>query len=150
MPWDSIGSLCSGGLPELLVQELALEHLQEVMDPPPPGHELGICWHDHDYGSYPTLGVWSEFTPDQRYVRQCEDVLYELDRSDEWEKKLQEIKEEFDRQIEREEMVEEILRAIASELGTDGKEFDVSSMPGLKRSIERVLERFDPAEESSS
>ncbi|MDD3762403.1 MAG: hypothetical protein PHP86_03820 [Nevskiales bacterium] len=89
MGWESIGSVNTGEMPQdgdwiVFALGLARLYVLHVAGKPPPGHTLGICWHDHDLGEYPTLGVYCEFTPDMRYVGDCERALERFDAAVEW------------------------------------------------------------------
>ena len=89
MPWESIGSTDTGEMPHektwiLFSLEIALKYIRFVCGDPPPGNELGIMWHDHELGSYPSLGVWSDFTPDWDYFHNCESALEAFNGAVSW------------------------------------------------------------------
>ncbi len=90
MGWESIGSVDTGQLPNDLdwlefCQDLAIRYIEFVCGPPPPGSKLGIMQNDHDLGSYPSIGVWSEFSPEFDYIHGCEDALDVFNNAVEWE-----------------------------------------------------------------
>ena len=127
MPWESIGSLSTGDVPEELALKEALTHLLRELGPPPPWHELGICSQDHDYGSYPTLGVYAEFTPDQDYVRRCEDALLELDGSDRWTETLQKLAADLQAYANAQELWDQAVAEVRADVDIP----EVSDIPGL-------------------
>ena len=61
MPWESIGSVSTGQMPcdenwILLSLNLAKKYVEFVCGKAPSGSKLDIMWHDHELGSYPSLG----------------------------------------------------------------------------------------------
>ncbi len=92
MPWENVGSCGSGQLPGdrdwiLRCYELAMYYLSCVLGDPPAGCYLGIMWHEHDYGEYPSLGVrWGhpQSDPPWTYIRRCEIALSKFDEAIEW------------------------------------------------------------------
>jgi hypothetical protein len=91
MPWCHIGDCGDGQLPherDWIVQcmEWAIEYLRWVV-PEPDGFELGVMWHEHELGDYPSIGVqwsgpWSE--PPEEFVQRCEQALRIFDDSIKW------------------------------------------------------------------
>lgn len=136
MPWESIGSLSTGDVPEELALEAALEHLLRELGPPPPWHELGIWSQDHDYGSYPTLGVYAEFTPDQDYVRRCEDALLDLDGSDRWAETLRKLEAEFQTDAEAQELLDQV------EVRANVDVPEISEIPGIEGPMAELQKIF--------
>lgn len=92
MPWENIGNCGSGQLPgdrswTVLCYELAISYMDFVLGNPPDGCGLGIMWHEHDNGEYPTVGVHWDFPqsePPWKYIRRCEIALTRFDESVEW------------------------------------------------------------------
>ncbi len=92
MPWEHVGSCGSGQLPGdrdwiTLCYEMAILYLNFVVEEPPDGCELGIMWHEHDLGEYPSIGVhWEhpQSEPPWRYIRKCEIALSKFDEAIEW------------------------------------------------------------------
>lgn len=89
MGWESIGSVDTGDIPNDLewidlCQDLAIRYIRFVCGEPPPGLTLGIMQNDHDLGSYPSIGVWSEFSPEFDYVNACEEALDIFNNAIEW------------------------------------------------------------------
>jgi len=86
MPWDSIGSVNTGQMPDdepwiRFCLDLALRYVKHTFGNPPPGCSLEIMT---DEDGSPSLGVWSDFTPPQDYVRKCEDALFVMNRAVDW------------------------------------------------------------------
>jgi len=83
MPWENIGSCGSGQLPndrDWIVQcyELALSYLNFIMGTAPEGCELGIMWHEHELGDYPSVGLHWDFPqsePPCNFINTCETLL---------------------------------------------------------------------------
>lgn len=101
MPWESIGSVDTGQLPGDsawidFCQDLAVRYIKFVCGEPAEGFSVGIMMHDHDLGSYPSIGVWSEFSPDFEYVHKCERALDALNEATDWES----LKEHYDAETE--------------------------------------------------
>ncbi len=92
MPWENVGSCGSGQLPndrDWIIQcyELALSYLRFVMPPPPDGCELGIMWHEHELGDYPSIGLNWDFPQRDipwNYVNKCETLLSRFDDAVDW------------------------------------------------------------------
>jgi hypothetical protein len=89
MPWESIGSVGTGqSLLDLewveFCQTLAIEFIRLTCGEPPLGSELGIMQNDHELGSYPTIGVWSEYSPEFDCIHKCEVALNLFDSAVEW------------------------------------------------------------------
>ncbi|MGV8081092.1 MAG: hypothetical protein AB2L22_13690 [Syntrophales bacterium] len=86
MPWDNIGSVNTGQMPEdepwiRFCLGLALRYVKHTCGDPPSGCTLEIMT---DEDGSPALGIWSEFTPTQDYVRKCEDALFVFNRAVDW------------------------------------------------------------------
>ena len=62
---------------------------------PPPGVTLGVVSNDYDLGSYPTLGVYSEYLLPTEYVSACENALQVFDSAVSW----RSLKDHFDKSI---------------------------------------------------
>lgn len=89
MAWESIGSISTGEMPEdetwiLFCLNLAKGYVKLVCGDAPSGSKLGIMWQDHDLGSYPSLGVWSDYEPPWDYVDACERALEVFDDAVSW------------------------------------------------------------------
>ena len=66
MPWENIGSCGTGQIPgdrKWIIQcyEMALSYLKFLMGDPPEGCEIGIMWHEHELGDYPSIGLHWEY-----------------------------------------------------------------------------------------
>lgn len=89
MSWESIGSTNTGDMPGeeawiLFSLALAKKYIELVCGETPVGSHLDVMWHDHDLGSYPSLGVWSDGEPPWHYVHACERALEVFDNSVSW------------------------------------------------------------------
>jgi len=89
MPWESIGSTSTGSMPHeeawiVFTLGIARKYIEFVCGEPPPGNKLEVMWHEHGLGTYPTLGVWSDYAPDTKYVHACERALEVFDDAIEW------------------------------------------------------------------
>lgn len=90
MSWESIGSVDTGQLPDdeewiEFCQKLAIQYIKLVCGEPPTGAKLGIMSHDHDLGSYTTIGVYSDYSIPFDYVSDCEGALEVFDSAVAWE-----------------------------------------------------------------
>ena len=91
MTWENVASCGSDELPfdswmEYCYQ-MAIDYLGHVLGDPPAGCELGIMWHEHELGEYPSLGVrWGHPQPEPpwTYIRKCEIALSKFDEVIEW------------------------------------------------------------------
>lgn len=89
MPWETVGSTSTGEMPgdeEWIVfsLELAKRYVEFVCGSPPEGCELGVAWHDHELGAYPTLGVWYECSQPDAYSAACQSALETFDEAVDW------------------------------------------------------------------
>jgi hypothetical protein len=80
-------------------QRLAKKYIDLVCGDAPAGSRLDIMWHDHELGSYPSLGVWSEYEPPWDYINACERALEVFDEAVAW----HDLKEHFEEQLFAEE-----------------------------------------------
>src|SRR5580765_4860992 len=101
MPWESIGSVSTGSMGRddswiEFCQELALQYIKFVCDTPPLGVQIGIMSHDHDLGSYTSIGLYSDFTLPSDYVSACERALNVFDEAVNWTS----LREHFEDQME--------------------------------------------------
>lgn len=99
MPWESIGSVNTGELPGdeewiEFCQKMAIQYIKLVCGDPPAGVTLGIMSHDHDLGSYTSIGLYSEHSMSFDYAANCEQALETFDSSVSWE----ELKELYETQ----------------------------------------------------
>ena len=98
MSWESIGSTSTGQMPNdrewiVLSLSLAKKYISFVCGDAPPGSKLDIMWQDHEYGSYPSLGVWSDYDEPFDYIHACEDALEAFNNGVSW----HELKTHFER-----------------------------------------------------
>ncbi|HEX7371117.1 MAG TPA: hypothetical protein VF284_12640 [Rhodanobacteraceae bacterium] len=90
MPWEDIGSVDTGSVPNDAgwidwAQHFALSYIKLVCGDPPSGCDLDIVSVDHELGSYPTLGVYYDFGgPPDGYIRRCEEALDVFNRAIDW------------------------------------------------------------------
>jgi hypothetical protein len=91
MPWESVGDVSTGEMPRdeawiVTCLEWAADYLRFVVGEPD-GYELGVMWHDHDLGSYPSLGVmWTNPAagPPTDFLWRWEHALRRFDGSIDW------------------------------------------------------------------
>ena len=98
MSWESIGSTSTGQIPHemewiVLSLGLAKRYVAFVCGDPPTGSKLDIMWHDYDLGTYPSLGIWSEYDHPWDYINACERALEVFDEAVSWHK----LKEHFEK-----------------------------------------------------
>lgn len=122
MSWESIGSVNTGDMPDdkswiLWSLRLAKKYIELVCGDAPDGSKLDVMWHDHDLGSYPTLGVWSDYGMPWDYINSCERALEVFDKAVSWD----ELREYLDEHEEDEE--EEGTDYEESSCGPDGKTY---------------------------
>jgi len=91
MSWESLGEVGNGQMPNdeewiLFCYELAKNYLLHICGNPPEGCELDVFWQDHDYVSYPSLGLYFEyFTVDSsKYWSICESALESFNLAVDW------------------------------------------------------------------
>jgi len=91
MSWESLGGLDSGQMPDdeewiVFCYGMAKRYLLHLCGKPPEGCELDVFWQDHDYGSYPSLGLYREYdTSDaDRYWNKCESALEKFNDAIDW------------------------------------------------------------------
>lgn len=91
MSWESLGGVGNGQMPHdeewiLFCYDLAKKFLLHACGNPPEGCELGVFWQDHDFGSYPSLGLYCEYeTRDsKRYWSACEAALEKFESAIDW------------------------------------------------------------------
>ncbi len=108
MPWENIGSIATGSYPREaswieFTQTWAIQFIKFVCGPAPAGCEIGVMWHDHDLGTYPSPGVCWEYgvrsDAPWDYIAHCERVLDTLNEAVEW----ADLKAEFERAFDDEE-----------------------------------------------
>jgi hypothetical protein len=74
-----------------------------VCGEPPIGSTIGIMSHDHDLGSYPSIGVYSEYSPEFDYISACENALEVFDSAVSWEELKDLYEEQFSDEDEDED-----------------------------------------------
>lgn len=92
MPWEHVGECGSGTLPgdaEWIDfgHDMAVRYLTMALGDPPAGCELGVMWHDHDLGSYPSVGVFWDCPADDapwEYVNRAEELLDRFNDAVDW------------------------------------------------------------------
>lgn len=100
MSWESIGDVGTGQLPGdegwiEFCQNLGIQYIKLVCGEPPDGATLGIMSHDHDLGSYTSIGVYSDYSTPTDYISACENALEVFDSAVSWE----ELKDHFEDQL---------------------------------------------------
>lgn len=91
MGWETIGK-CVGSSssdpPEWVdfCHETAIAYIKVILGDPPGGWELGIQWHDHDLGSYPTIGVFTDLPLIEPwdYIHKAETLLAQFNDAVNW------------------------------------------------------------------
>lgn len=78
MAWESIGSVNTGELPEDadwidFCQKLAIHYIKYVSEETHEGVSIGIMSHEHELGTYTSIGVHFKETPDWNYINACEE-----------------------------------------------------------------------------
>lgn len=101
MSWESIGSVNTGDMPDdrswiLWGLRLAKKYIELVCGDAPTGSKLDVMWHDHDLGSYPTLGVWSDYDQPWDYINSCERALEVFDKAVSWDELMKYLDENED------------------------------------------------------
>ena len=94
MPLESIGDVDTGQMPHdeewiLFAIQLAISYVEHVCGKPPRGCSLGVMWHDHELGSYPSMGLeWDPnlgaFEPPADYIQRCEIALEAFGEAVNW------------------------------------------------------------------
>lgn len=91
MTWETLGEFGDGQIPDerdwiVACYEFAIAHLHRTCGEPPEGYKIGLQWHEHEYGSYPTLGIsWDGFDDSPwEYMEKCEIALQILQESINW------------------------------------------------------------------
>lgn len=108
MSWESVGSVDTGELPNdgewiEFCQNLALQYIKLVCGEPPTGATLGIMSHDHDLGSYTSIGVYSDYSMPFDYISVCENALEVFNTAVSWE----ELKDLYEEQFSQEDADED-------------------------------------------
>ncbi len=91
MGWESIGECVgsdSSDPPEWVdfCHEASIAYIKAIIGDPPAGWELGIQWQDHDLGSYPTIGVYSDLPLIEpwSYIHKAESLLDKFNYAVSW------------------------------------------------------------------
>lgn len=107
MGWESVGSVDTGQIPGDLFwidfcQELAIRYIRFVCGDPPPGSTLGVMQNDHELGTYPSIGIWSDFSPEFDYINSCEKALDIFNEAIDWETLKDHFEDAQDEEIDKE------------------------------------------------
>ncbi len=89
MPWENIGSVGNGQMPQdqawiLFCYDLAISYLKFSCGDPPPGSKVGVMWHEHELGDYPSVGVYSDYDAPWDFIHRCESALERFDSGVSW------------------------------------------------------------------
>src|SRR5262245_10321991 len=89
MPWESIGSVDTGEMPDdeewiLWCLQIARQYVLNVCGEAPEGCTVDVMWHEHELGDYPSLGVSSEDEEPWEYIARCERALAVLNDAVSW------------------------------------------------------------------
>ncbi len=91
MGWESIGE-CIGSdatdSPEWIdfCHQTSIAYIEAILGSPPDGWQLGIQWHDHDLGSYPTIGIYTDMPVSEpwQYINKAEALLERFNDAVDW------------------------------------------------------------------
>lgn len=91
MPWEDVGSVDTGEMPEdegwiLFCLGLAKNYVQFVCGQAPDESKLEVMWHEHELGDRPSLGIWYDFEEPCEYIHICETALDVFNESVSWQK----------------------------------------------------------------
>ncbi len=108
MPWENIGDVNTGDLPEdrewiEFCQKLAIQYLLFSCGKPPAGTSLEIMMQDHELGSYSSIALWYEFDAPWEYINKCEEALYILNDSIAW----GDLKDHYEKSLESDDVGDE-------------------------------------------
>ena len=91
MGWESIGECIGSDASDPpswieFCHEASIAYIKSILGPPPDGWTLGIQWHDHDLGSYPTIGVYNDLpaTEPWEYISKAEALLERFNDAVDW------------------------------------------------------------------
>lgn len=89
MSLENLGSVNTGSMPEdetwiLFALNLAKTYVKFACGEPPFGCEIEIQWHDHDLGSYPSLGLSSNTYIPEKYIAGAENALWIFNKAICW------------------------------------------------------------------
>ena len=93
MTWESFDAIGSGQMPDdqewiLFCHQLAKTYLLFTCGSPPDGCELGTFWQDHDLGSYPSFGLYCEYSTSDsdQYLSACSKAIEMFHSAIDWDK----------------------------------------------------------------
>lgn len=91
MGWETIGECMGSGSSDPhewvdFCNKAAISYIKSILGDPPSGWELGIQWQDHDLGSYPSIGVFSNLplTEPWDYIQKAEILLDQFNDALDW------------------------------------------------------------------
>jgi hypothetical protein len=89
MPWESVGSVDTGSMPNdeawiLFCLGLAKNYLHFVCGLPPEESKLEVMWSEHELGDHPSLGVWYDMEEPCEYIAAAEDALDAFNKHVSW------------------------------------------------------------------
>ena len=91
MGWESIGECIGSDSKDPsewvdFCHQTSIAYIEAILGSPPDGWQLGIQWHDHDLGSYPTIGVYNDLPAMEPwvYIRKAEALLERLNDAVDW------------------------------------------------------------------
>ena len=110
MGWESIGECVgsdSSDPPEWVsfCHEASIAYIKAIIGDPPAGWEMGIQWHDHDLGSYPTISVYSNLPLMEpwSYINKAEVLLDKFNDAVRWTDIEHDSVEDFDEDEDEDE-----------------------------------------------
>jgi hypothetical protein len=91
MGWESIGECIGSDSTDpppwiTFCHKTTLAYIETILGSPPDGWVLGVQWHDHDLGSYPTIGVYNNLPVSEpwEYIRKAEELLDRFNDAVDW------------------------------------------------------------------
>lgn len=91
MGWEYIGECIGSDSTDppswvSFCHEASIAYIKAILGDPPAGWTLGVQWHDHDLGSYPTIGVYSDLPLMEpwSYIQKAEALLEKFNESVDW------------------------------------------------------------------
>lgn len=89
MPWENIGSVNTGDMPNdeawiLFCLDLAQKYVQFVCGLPPEESKLDVMRSEHELGDHPSLGVWYDMEEPCEYIIAAENALDAFNKAVSW------------------------------------------------------------------
>jgi hypothetical protein len=112
MPWEGIGSVDTGEMPDdeawiLFCLGLAKNYVQFVCGLPPDDSKVEVMWGEHELGVHPSLGVWYDLQEPYEYIHACENALDTFNKHVSWFELKEFLRNQADEEDEWEEDADE-------------------------------------------